>query len=96
MPAYLVAMMTVTNPDAYEGYRKLAASAIAKHGGRFLARGGKFEVLEGSFPGSRVVVVEFESFDKAKRFYDSPEYLAAREQRRGATSVFNLLIVEGA
>jgi uncharacterized protein (DUF1330 family) len=96
MPAYLVAMMTVTNPDAYEGYRKLAASAIAKHGGRFLARGGKFEVLEGSFPGSRVVVVEFESFDKAKDFYDSPEYLAAREQRRGATSVFNLLVVEGA
>jgi uncharacterized protein (DUF1330 family) len=96
MPAYLVAMMTVTDPQAYEGYRSLAAAAIAKHGGRFLARGGKHEVLEGSFPGSRVVIVEFESFDKAKRFYDSPEYLAASEQRRGATSVFSLLIVEGA
>jgi uncharacterized protein (DUF1330 family) len=96
MPAYLVAMMTVTDPQAYEGYRSLAAAAIAKHGGRLLARGGKHEVPEGSFPGSRVVIVEFESFDKAKRFYDSPEYLAAREQRRGATSVFSLLIVEGA
>jgi len=96
MPAYLVAMMTVTDPQAYEGYRTLAAAAIAKHGGRFVARGGKYAVLEGSFPGSRVVIAEFESLEKAKRFYDSPEYLAAREQRRGATSVFNLLVVEGA
>lgn len=94
MPAYVIAMMKVTNPEAYEGYRALAGPAIAKHGGRFLARGGKHEVLEGGFPGSRVVVVEFESFDRAKSFYDSAEYRAARDQRRGAAE-FNLLIVEG-
>ena len=41
MPAYIISMMTVTNPEAYEGYRALAAPAVAKHGGRFLARGGK-------------------------------------------------------
>jgi uncharacterized protein (DUF1330 family) len=96
MPAYIISMMTVTNPEAYEGYRALAAPAVAKHGGRFLARGGKYEVLEGDFPGSRVVVVEFESFDTAKAFYDSPDYRTAREKRRGATAVFNLLVVEGA
>ncbi len=95
MPAYIIAMVTVTKPDAYEGYRTLAGAAVAKHGGRFLARGGKYEVLEGGFPGSRVVILEFESFDKAKTFYDSPEYLAAREQRRGAAE-FNLLVVDGA
>lgn len=94
MPAYVIAMMTVTKPEAYEGYRTLAATAIAKHGGRYLARGGRYEVLEGSFPGSRMVVVEFESFEKAKAFYDSPEYRAAREQRHGAAA-FNLLILEG-
>ena len=94
MPAYVIAMMTVTKPEAYEGYRTLAAAAIAKHGGRYLARGGRYEILEGSFPGSRVVVLEFESFEKAKTFYDSPEYRAAREQRRGAAE-FNLLILEG-
>ena len=95
MPAYVIAMMTVTNPAAYEGYRALAGPAVAKHGGRFLARGGRYEVLEGGFPGSRVVVVEFESFEKAKTFYDSPEYRAAREQRHGAAA-FNLLVVDGA
>jgi uncharacterized protein (DUF1330 family) len=95
MPAYVIAMMTVTNPAAYEGYRALAGPAVAKHGGRFLARGGRYEVLEGNFPGSRVVVVEFESFEKAKTFYDSPEYRAAREQRHGAAA-FNLLVVDGA
>jgi uncharacterized protein (DUF1330 family) len=95
MPAYVIAMMTVTKPEAYEGYRTLAGPAVAKHGGRFLARGGRYEILEGGFPGSRVVILEFESFEKAKTFYDSPEYRAAREQRRGAAE-FNLLILEGA
>ena len=95
MPAYIIALVTVTKPEAYEGYRALAGAAVAKHGGRFLARGGRHEVMEGTFPGSRVVILEFGSFDKAKTFYDSPEYLAAREQRRGAAD-FNLLIVEGA
>ena len=95
MAAYIIAMMTVTKPDAYEGYRALAGPAVAKHGGRFLARGGKHEVLEGAFPGKRLVVLEFESYEKAKAFYDSPEYLPAREQRRGAAE-FNLLVVDGA
>ena len=52
-------------------------------------------MLEGSFPGSRVVILEFESFEKAKTFYDSPEYRAVREERVGAAT-FNLLVVEGA
>jgi uncharacterized protein (DUF1330 family) len=94
MPAYIIAMMTVTNPEAYDGYRALAAPAVAKHGGRFIVRGGKNEVLEGNFPGSRVVVVEFESLENAKAFYNSPEYRAAREKRIGAAE-FNLLVVEG-
>ncbi len=94
MPAYLISIITVTRPDAYEGYRALAGPAVAKHGGRFLARGGRHEVLEGSFAGKRVVVVEFETYDRAKAFYDSPEYLAARAQRAGAAD-FNMLVVEG-
>jgi uncharacterized protein (DUF1330 family) len=94
MPAYIIANMTVTKPEAYEGYRALAAPAVAKHGGRFLVRGGKNEVLEGAFPASRVVVVEFETYEKARAFYDSPEYRAAREKRIGAAD-FNMLVVEG-
>ena len=71
MPAYIIANMTVTKPEAYEGYRALAAPAVAKHGGRFLVRGGKNEVLEGAFPASRVVVVEFETYEGANHAFDN-------------------------
>jgi uncharacterized protein (DUF1330 family) len=94
MSAYLVATGTVKNPEAYQEYRVLAAAAIDQYGGRFIARGGKSEVLEGSFPGPRVVIVEFPSFDRAKEFFDSPEYQAAR-QKRLAVADLNLVIVEG-
>ena len=94
MSAYLVATGTVKNPEASQEYRVLAAAAIERYGGRFIARGGKSEVLEGSFPGPRVVIVEFPSFDRAKEFFDSPEYQAAR-QKRLAVADLNLIIVEG-
>ena len=94
MSAYLVATGTVKNPEAYQEYRALAAAAIEQYGGRFIARGGKSEVLEGSFPGPRVVIVEFPSFDRAKEFFNSPEYQAAR-QTRLAVADLNLIIVEG-
>jgi uncharacterized protein (DUF1330 family) len=94
MSAYIIAIGNVKNPEAYEGYRALAGPAVAKYGGRFLARGGKHEILEGSVLGGRVVIVEFESLAKAKEFYDSPEYQAAREKRRDAADL-NLVLVEG-
>jgi len=95
MPAYLVAIINVTNSDAYAEYAKLAGPANQKYGGRFLARGGKSEVLEGSIAGSRIVVAEFESFDQAKKFYHSPEYQAARQKRLGAAD-FSMVLVDGA
>lgn len=95
MPAYLIAAVSVTNPDAYAEYGKLAGPAIQQHGGRFLARGGKLEVLEGSWPHARVVVVEFESVERARAFYRSIEYQAARKRRLGAAD-FNMIVVEGA
>jgi uncharacterized protein (DUF1330 family) len=95
MPAYLIAAVNVTNPDAYAEYGKLAAPLVQRHGGRYLARGGKLEVLEGSWPYARVVVVEFESLDRARAFHRSAEYQAAREKRLGAAD-FNMIVVEGA
>lgn len=95
MPAYVVAIVNVTNPKAYDEYRALAGPAIQQYGGRYLARGGKCEVLEGSFPGSRVVVVEYESLEQAQRFYHSPEYQAARRKRLGAAD-FNMIVIDGA
>ena len=95
MPAYIIAAVNVTNPDAYSEYAKLAAPAIQQHGGRYLARGGKLEVLEGAWPHARVVVVEFESVERARAFHRSVEYQAARKKRLGAAD-FNMIVVEGA
>ncbi|QEL64814.1 hypothetical protein OTERR_13380 [Oryzomicrobium terrae] len=95
MAAYLMAEAKVTDPDAYETYKRLAQVAIAQYGGRYLVRGGAVDVLEGHWtPPQRLVVVEFPSVEQAKRFYDSPEYRAAREARATAADM-NMLVVAG-
>ena len=94
MPAYLVTTITVTNPERFQEYRKLAGPAVAQHGGKFLVRGGERTLLEGKFEANRLVVVEFPSSEDAKKFYDSPEYQAARQKRIGACD-FNMVLAEG-
>ena len=95
MSAYIIAQINVTNPEKYQEYAKLAGPASAKHGGRFLVRGGTKTTLEGDIPYQRIVVTEFPDIEAAKRFYHSVEYQAAREKRLGAAD-FNMVIMEGA
>lgn len=94
MAAYLVVDIEVTNPQRFEEYKKLAPAAIAKYGGRYVIRGGAYETLEGEWKPQRVTVVEFESMDKAKAFYYSPEYQTAIEARKGAANM-KMLLVQG-
>lgn len=94
MPAYIIAQIEVKDPQKYQEYAKLAGPATLKYGGRFLVRGGNKTVLEGNIPWTRIVVTEFPDIDAAKRFYQSPEYQAAREKRLGAAD-FNMMVVEG-
>lgn len=92
---YLIVEARVSDPEAYETYKNLAQVAIAQHGGRYLVRGGTVEILEGSWTKlPRLVIVEFESVDQARRFYDSPEYQAARKARERAAEM-NMLVVAG-
>ena len=95
MSAYIVVDCEVTDPVRYESYKKLAQAAIAKHGGRYLARGGETSVLEGAWQPKRVVVLEFPSTSAIRRFYSSPEYKAARSARDGAARM-NMIAIEGA
>lgn len=74
MPAYLIAQLTITDPTAFEAYRAAVPDVIARHGGRYLARGGAVEVLEGALPHQRLVVIAFSDMAAARRFYDSPDY----------------------
>ena len=80
MPGYVVFHAEVTDPAAYEEFKRLAEVAIAKHGGRYLVRGGALEVLEGDWL-PRMVLLEFDSVEAGVAFYRSPEYSAAREVR---------------
>ena len=95
MPAYIIAQINVTDPTKYQEYVKLAGPAGAKHGGKFLVRGGAKTVLEGDIPFTRIVIQEFADAATAKKFYNSPEYQAARKHRVGAAD-FNMVILEGA
>ncbi|MGE5386894.1 MAG: DUF1330 domain-containing protein [Betaproteobacteria bacterium] len=91
---YLIAEAKVTDPVVYEHYKALAEVAIAGHGGRYLVRGGAAEILEGGWSPRRLVVVEFESVEQAKTFYQSAAYRAAREARAGAAEM-NMMVVSG-
>ena len=93
MSAYVIADITVNDPERYEEYKKLAPPAIATYGGKYLARGGKSEKLEGNWEPDRVVILEFESIEKAKEWIDSPEYSEARALRY-KTALSDMIVVE--
>ncbi|MDF1586198.1 DUF1330 domain-containing protein [Marinimicrococcus flavescens] len=94
MPAYIIAEIEVTDPGTYAGYRARTPEAIARHGGRFLVRGGTVLPVEGAPPAGRVVVIEFADMEAARRFYGSPDYQAILPLRQAA-SRGRLFIVEG-
>lgn len=96
MAAYVIADVKITDLEKYKGYQALTPGAVAAAGGEFLARGGRTEILEGSFDLGRVVVIRFANMDAARAFYNSAGYVAARAARAGATERFNMFIVEGA
>jgi len=92
---YIVAEVKVHDADAMARYRLMSQAAVEQYGGRFLVRGGAAEILEGKWtPPQRMVVVEFDTVDQAKRFYDSAEYQAAREVRENAAEM-NMLVIAG-
>jgi uncharacterized protein (DUF1330 family) len=94
MPAYLLANIEVTDPAGFERYRAAVPAVIARHGGRYLARGGASEVLEGAYSGHRFVVLEFPDRAAAEAFWQSPDYAECRKLREGA-AIMNVAIVEG-
>lgn len=94
MAAYVIADIDITDPVGYEEYRKLAAPAIAAYGGKFVVRGGKVETLEGEWSPKRLVITEFESLERAKQWYASQEYRAAKQVRQ-RTAITTMIMVEG-
>jgi uncharacterized protein (DUF1330 family) len=94
MAGYVIGNINVTDPDAFEEYRGMVPATIAAYGGKYLVRGGVADVVEGDWSPNRLVVLEFESLQKAKEWYNSPEYTPAKAIRLKA-STGDLVFVEG-
>jgi uncharacterized protein (DUF1330 family) len=94
MPAYLIADIDVHDSAGYEAYRQQVPATIAAHGGRYIARGGATEVLEGDWSPKRCVLIEFPSMARLKAWWDSPEYRPLRAIRERTTRS-NLVATEG-
>jgi uncharacterized protein (DUF1330 family) len=95
MAAYLIARVNVTDSETYDKYRARTPDVAARYQGRFIARGGRSELLEGDNPElNRVVLIEFPSYEQAKTFYDSPEYQQILPLRKAAAQS-QVVIVEG-
>jgi uncharacterized protein (DUF1330 family) len=94
MPAYVVVEIAVHDAQTYEQYKQLAPPAIAAYGGRYLARGGATEALEGEWNPPRFVILEFPTVERARAWWSSPEYAAAKAMRQASTET-RMLLVEG-
>ena len=94
MSAYVIVDIEVTDPVGYEDYKKLAAETVALYGGKYAARGGRTEVLEGDWQPHRLVILQFESLERAKEWLNSPEYAPARLLRHRYART-NMVVVEG-
>jgi uncharacterized protein (DUF1330 family) len=94
-PAYIYVEMTIRDPERFKQYTALSAPAVHAAGGRYVVAGVKPEVVEGAFDAHRIVVVQFPTVARAREFYNSAAYQAARQKRQGAAE-FRMLLLEGA
>jgi uncharacterized protein (DUF1330 family) len=92
MPAYVIVDIDITDPARYDEYKRLAAPTVTAHGGRYLARGGAVEVLEGDPAPHRVVVLEFPSMERARQWWESADYRPARTIRQACARTEMLLV----
>ena len=94
MSAYVIVEIDIVDPAGYEEYKKLAGPTVDKYGGKYIVRGGKTEVLEGDWQPKRIVVLQFDSMQRAKDWLHCEEYREPRKMRH-RTARTNMILVEG-
>lgn len=94
MTAYAILDIEVIDAEGYKDYVKLAPDAVKLYGGKYIARGGQNETLEGDWQAKRLVILEFPSVEQAKTWLNSSEYAPARALRYQYART-NMVIVEG-
>ena len=95
MSVYLIADSEIHDPEAYEKYKEAAPQYVARHGGEYCSRGGKFEVLVGDWNPTRLLVIKFPSRKAYDEFMTDPDYRPWKELRESITTPKNILILEG-
>src|SRR5260370_41836476 len=95
MPAYWVARSRIIDPVEYKKYTDLVPGIVARHGGKVLARGGKFRIIEGPERFHRFIVIEFPTFEQAVAFFPSPQYDEAAALRRHGAGADGHGLLEG-
>lgn len=94
MTAYVIVDINVKDPVLYEDYKKLAAPTVELYGGKYIARGGKTETLEGNWSPTRLVILQFDSIEQAKAWLNSTEYSEVKKIRH-QTAISNMVVIEG-
>lgn len=94
MTAYVLVDITITEPVLYEEVKRLTPPIVAQYGGKYLARGGLSERLHGEWQPARLVLLEFESLEKARAWESSPEYTAVKQLRERCAQV-NMVMLQG-
>jgi len=96
MPAYVIGdVRAAWDAEALAEYRRRNTDAVARHGGRFIVRGGVIELLEGKWDTLRIIVIEFPDMAAARGWYDSEDYAPLKALRQGASDT-SIILVEGA
>ncbi len=94
MSACVIVEIDILDPAGYEEYKKLAGATVEKYGGKYIVRGGATEVLEGDWNPKRIVVLQFQSTQRAKDWLNCEDYREPRKMRH-RTAKTNMIVVEG-
>ncbi len=94
MSAYVIVEIDIVDPAGYEEYKKLAGATVEKYGGKYIIRGGALETLEGDWNPKRIVVLQFDSMQRAKEWLNCEEYREPRKMRH-RTARTRMVVVEG-
>jgi uncharacterized protein (DUF1330 family) len=95
MPSYWIARSKVNDPAEYKKYADQVPPLVARYGGKFLARGGRFQIMEGTDKFQRFVVMEFPTLEQAVACFSCDEYQKAATFRRNGGGEVEIIVVEG-
>ena len=95
MPAYVVSMMTINDPETYKQYTSRTPPIVKKYGGKFLTRGEEINCVEGQNYDGRMVILEFPSKADVEAWFADPDYQEAMTFRHAASTMNYLLLQEG-